>query len=140
MPAVSDIWFARPVTLPPGRARLATSGPDRIVYRREHDWDDRCRLLCREGCWGCHRDNDIDLEPDELGRGFCVALIAALCPAILNRKVATVDPSEFTEPLHKSGNPLVLDRRVGRTQESDGRRLARLLRARRERPRCRAAE
>jgi len=96
------------------------ASPDRIVYRREHDRDDRCRLLCREAWRGCRRNNDIDLEPDELGRVFCVALIAALCPAILNREVATVDPSEFAEPLHKSGNPLALDRRRG-AQEADGR-------------------
>jgi hypothetical protein len=96
-------------------------------------------LLCREGWRGCHRDNDIDLEPDELGRDFCGALIAALGPAILNREVATVDPSEFAEPLHKSGNPLALDRRRG-AQESDGRQLARLLCPRRERPRCRTTE
>jgi hypothetical protein len=86
-----------------------------------------------------HRDNDINLEPDEVGRGFRVALISALCPAILNREVATVDPTEFAEPLHKSGNPLVLDRRQG-AQESDGRQLARLLRARRKRPCRRAAQ
>ena len=89
------------------------AGPDRVRRRREHDRDDRCRLLCREGWRGCHRDNDIDLEPDELGRDFGVALIAALCPAILNREVATLDPTEFAQPLHKSGNPLALDRRRG---------------------------
>jgi hypothetical protein len=104
------------------------AGPDRVRHRREHDRNDRCRLLCREGWRGCHRDNDIDLEPDELGRDFCVTLIAALCPTILNREVATVDPSEFAKPLNKSGNPLALNRRVG-TQESDGRQFARLLRA-----------
>jgi hypothetical protein len=66
---------------------------------------DRCRLLRRKDWWGSRRDNDIDLEPDELGRDCCVALIAALCPAILNREVATVGPSEFAESLHKSRNP-----------------------------------
>src|SRR5262245_32514882 len=39
-----------------------------------------------------------DLEPDELGRDLCVALVAALCPSILDREVATVDPSEFAPP------------------------------------------
>src|SRR5262249_53462537 len=116
------------------------ASPDWVRYHREHDRDDRRRLLCREGCWGCHRDNHIDLAPDKLGRDFDEALSASLCPAILNRKVATVDPGEFTESLHKSGNPVALNRRVG-TQESDGRYFARLLRPHRERPRgCRAAE
>src|SRR5262249_47382698 len=110
-----------------------------IVCRREDDRDDRCRLRCRESWRGCRRHNYIHLESDELGRVFCVALAAALCPAILDRQVATVDPSEFAEPLNKSGNPVALNRRVG-TQEADGRQLARLLRGRRERPRNRAAE
>ena len=105
------------------------SGPDRVRRRHENDRNDRCRLLCREGCGGCHCDNDIDLEPDELGRDFCVALIAALCPAILNREVATVDPSEFAEPLNKSSNPLALNRRRRSAHEPNGRQLARLLRA-----------
>jgi hypothetical protein len=87
---------------------------------------------------GCHRNNDIDLEPNQLGRVFCVAFIAALCPAILNREVPTIDPAEFTQPLHKSGNSFALNRSVG-AQEPDGRQLSCLLRARRERPRGRRA-
>src|SRR5262249_28659299 len=51
-----------------------------------------------------------------------------------NGQVTTVDPTEFAEPQYESGNPLALNRRVGSTQESDGRQLALLLRARRERP------
>jgi hypothetical protein len=39
------------------------------------------RLLCGHGWRGCHRDNDIDLEPNELGRAFCIALIETLCLA-----------------------------------------------------------
>src|SRR5262249_1597734 len=114
------------------------ASPDRVRHHCEHDRDDRCRLLCCQGWRGCLRDNDIDLEPDELGRVFGVALIAALCPAILNGQVTTVDPTEFAEPQNKSGNPLAVNRRV---QESDGRQLARLLRLRRQRPcRRRAAE
>src|SRR5262245_25583582 len=44
------------------------------------------------------------------------------------------DPSEFAQPLHKSGDPMALDRRCARAQETDGRQLSRLLRSRRERP------
>src|SRR6202035_2981065 len=44
--------------------------------------DDRSRLFCRDDR-GTHRDNDIDLEADELGR-VGIALTAALCPAILD--------------------------------------------------------
>jgi hypothetical protein len=68
-----------------------------------------------------------------------VPLIPALCPAILNGQIATVDPTKFAKPMNKSGNPLALNRRRG-TQEPDGRQFARLLRARRERSRNRATE
>ena len=78
---------------------------NRVRRRREHDRDDRCRLLCRENGWGCLRDDDIDLEPDELGRDLGVALAASLRPAILDRDGATLDPAEFAQPLHKSGDP-----------------------------------
>ena len=85
------------------------------------------------------RDNDIDLEPDELGRDLGVALAASLRPAILDRDGAALDPAEFAQPLHKSGGPLAPGRRRGRAQEPDGRQLPRLLRARRERPSGRRA-
>ena len=90
------------------------------------------------GC-GSRRDNDIDLEPDELGRDLGEALAASLRPAILDRDGAALDPAEFAQPLHKSGGPLAPGRRRGRAQEPDGRQLCRLLRARRERPRRRRA-
>src|SRR5262249_49083214 len=38
-----------------------------VRCHRKDNRDERCRLLCREDCTS-HRDNDIDLEPDELGR------------------------------------------------------------------------
>ena len=78
------------------------ASPDRVRHHCEHDRDDRCCLLCCQGWRGCLRDNDIDLEPDELGGVFCVALIAALGPAILNGQVTTVDPTEFAEPKTKA--------------------------------------
>ncbi len=82
-------------------------------------------------------DNDIDLEPDKLGHDLGEALGATLCPAILDRDSATLDPAEFAQPLHKSGGPLALGRGSARAQEPDSRQLRRLLRARRERPRRR---
>src|SRR5262249_23650160 len=47
---------------------------------------------------------------------------------------------EFAQSLHKGGLALAIDRTGAGTQISDGRHLPRLLRARRERPRDRAAE
>src|SRR5262249_39840343 len=89
---------------------------------------------------GVMRENDIDLEPDQFGGNLSETPAAALRPANLNRDVATFHPTEFAQPLHECGEPLALDQGRGGAQESDGRQLARLLRARRERQRRRAAE
>src|SRR5206468_2542647 len=89
---------------------------------------------------GCIGNNDVDLKSDELGRDLGEALAAPLGPAILDRDGATLDPTELMQPLHKSGDPLAPGRRCGRAQEPDDRQLCRLLRARCERPRSRAAE
>src|SRR3981081_1365317 len=90
-------------------------------------------VACFAATTGCIRDDDIDLELDKLGRDFGEALAAALCPAILERGGAALDPSEFAQPLHKSGNPLALGRRRPRTKEPDGWQFRWLLRTRRER-------
>src|SRR5215470_15697745 len=59
----------------------------------------------------------------------------------LDRDSAPLDPTEFAQPLHETGNPLAGGRRRARTPEPDGRQFRLLLRARRKRPRsCRAAE
>src|SRR5262249_25169317 len=63
----------------------------------------------------------------------------SLRPTIFDRDGATFDPAEFSKPLHERGSPWARDRSGGRAQDSDGRQLWRL-RARRERPRRRAAE
>src|SRR5262245_65306224 len=81
-----------------------------------------------------HFDNDIDLDPDELGRDLGVALGATLRPAILDDDVATLDPPKFAQSLHESRNPWGRRRRRGRAQEPDDRQFRHLLRARRERP------
>src|SRR5262249_33742504 len=58
----------------------------------------------------------------------------------LARDGPTGDPAEFAQPLHESGDPLVLNRALRRAQEPNGRQLRRLLCAPRERPRDRAAK
>src|SRR5262249_3027806 len=96
------------------------------------DRNDRC---------GSPRDNDIHAPPDELGRDLCETLVASFPPAILDGDGSILDPAEFAQSLYKGGDALAIDQtRVG-PQEPDGRQLAGLLRARRERPRRpRAAE
>jgi hypothetical protein len=84
----------------------------------------------------CH--NNIDLEPDEFGRDLRQVLAAPLRPAILDRDIPTVDPTELAHSLHKSGHPKAHCRERGGSQEPNSRELP-LLRARRERPRSRSA-
>src|SRR5438093_741581 len=86
------------------------------------------------------RDNNIDVEPNELGCHFRIALAAPLRIPVLDRNIATFGPTEFAQALHKCSDPLTLSRRPGRAQVSDGRELGGLLRPRRERPRRSAAE
>src|SRR5262249_55415415 len=50
------------------------------------------------------------------------------------------DPTEFAQSLHKGSDPCALAYRRGAAKVSNGRHFARLLRARRKRPRHRAAE
>src|SRR5262249_46144716 len=118
------------------------TGANRVRCRREDYRDDRCCPLCRENYWGCICDNDIDFKSDELGSELGGPIAASLRPAILDDEVATLGPAEFAQPLQKSSDPTALG--CGhryRAQEPDGGQLARLLRARRERPRgCGAAE
>ena len=68
---------------------------DRIARRREHDRDHRSSLLCCEDRRGVMRENNIDLQPDELGRDLGETLTAPLCPTILDRDIATLKPNEF---------------------------------------------
>src|SRR6516165_1235136 len=109
------------------------------VPQYEDDRNDRCRLLCCDGCVSTG-DNDINLEQDELGGDLCKALAASVRPAILGRNGAPLGPPEFVKPLHKSGGPWSPGRGCRRAKIPDGRQLARLLCARRQRPRYRAAE
>jgi transposase len=84
----------------------------RVRHSREHDRDDRGRLFHCENRRS-RRDNDIDLEPDELGGDLRKTLEASLRPANLDRDGAALDPAEFAQPLHKSGEPLARGRRRG---------------------------
>src|SRR5262249_21587583 len=112
---------------------------DRVSFRKDN-WDDRCRLLCCENTYGSLGNDDIDLLPDKLGNDLGCALAASLCPPNLDRDGSSLDPAEFAQPLHESGDPLVLNRSRRWAQEPDSRQLRHLLRARREWPRHRAAE
>jgi hypothetical protein len=115
-------------------ARLRETGDeaaaDRVRYRHKDDWYDRGRLLSRDNDRGSRRDDDIDLEPDELDYDLGKALASPFRPAILDCDGSVLDPAKFAQPLHERGDPRVHCRRRGRPQEPDGRYFG-LLRARR---------
>src|SRR5262249_8020231 len=113
---------------------------DRVGRHCEDDRNDRrCLTCCEQRAPRC--DDDIDLEPDELGGDLGKAFAASLCPAILDRDGAALDPAEFAQSLDESGGVLTLRRRCHRAQKTNRRQFARLLRSRPERPHgCRAAE
>src|SRR5262249_14855729 len=83
--------------------------------------------------------NHVHLEADGLGQKFPRAPSVALRPSILNHDVATLGPAKFTQPLHKGRRILAKKRGRGSAEKADGRQLAWLLRAGRERPRHRRA-
>src|SRR5262245_18946025 len=111
----------------------------RVRHRREYDWDNRGRLFrCEDRRSRC--DNNIDLETDKLGGDLGETLEASLRPTNLDDDGTALDPSEFAQPLFKSGDPLARGGTRLPAQKPDGRQLARLLGPRRERPRRSAAE
>src|SRR5262249_5358668 len=114
--------------LPPGRARLATRPlptGSTAVAKTMGMLDVAC---CGEGWWGPRRDNDIDLEPDELGGALGSTLSASLRPTILDCDGAALGPAEFAQSLHKGGDPFASCRTRALAQEADGRQPVSLLR------------
>jgi hypothetical protein len=56
---------------------------------------------------GSPRDNDVDFEPDKLGRGFSEALVASLSLMIFNGNSSIFDPAEFA--VGSSGSVRLVD-------------------------------
>jgi hypothetical protein len=98
--------------VPPG-PRQARDEPSAYRVRRhcKHDRGGRRGLLCGQDIDGARGEDDIDLEPGELGGDLGGAFPAALRPTVFNRDAATFDPTELAQPLHKSGDQLALGRR-----------------------------
>src|SRR5262249_25709779 len=105
LPARSGDCIDRPVTLPPGRAKLATKPvpTGSLSTAKTIGMTDVARFAA--GC-DSPSDNDIDLESDELRRHLGEALATPLRPPIFDRHIATIDPTEIAQPLHKDNDPL----------------------------------
>src|SRR5262245_31767233 len=134
LPARSAAWDDRPVTLPPGRARLGTR-PVPIGSFAAANTIGTTDVTCFAASTAHSRRYDhIDLESDELSGNLAEALGTSLRPTILDRQGATLDPAEFAQSLNKGGDPCTPGGRRSRSKEPNDRHLRWLLRARRERP------
>jgi hypothetical protein len=87
---------------------------DRIRRCCEHDRSSRRHLPCRHNICRARRDDDFDLEADELFRDLDGTFRAPLRPAILDRNGATFDPAELVQSPHKRRGPLARDRSINR--------------------------
>src|SRR5258705_9948766 len=96
LPAASVCCSERPVALPPGRAKEATSpvptGSPTAANTISH------------GGRGRRRDDNIHLSPDELDRDFFGELSASLRPLIFDIDGLTLDPAQFAQALHEGRN------------------------------------
>ena len=75
--------------------------------RQETGW-----RRCRGGVLGGHRDwrprgdDDVDLEPDQLGREVGQPVESTLCKSILDGKILALNPPELAEPLPERLNEI----------------------------------
>ena len=137
--ATSTFAWVTPVTLPPGRLRLATRpSSNRVGAQFKDDRNGRGRRLCRQRRRSAGRGNHGHLTMNQISRHRRQPIILVLRPAIFDRDVAAFDVAGFAQPFEKSGQlPRVI---FGRSRiDKPNHRHRRLLRTRRQRPRCRRA-
>src|SRR5262249_49934013 len=115
---------------------------DRIDDLREHDRHGAGRLQQRHHDRDATSQNDVGCERNQFRRLFANALGIAHGPAIFDARVAAVGPTKLLQALRESGEPGLTFRIVGGQihEHADSPHALALLRARRERPRCGAAE
>src|SRR5262247_1168854 len=138
LPATSGDWSARPVTLPPGRAKLATM-PETTGSAATAKTIGMTVVACLAGSTA----PPVVTMTSTLSRTNSAAISGkrSLCPSAQRYSIADppLDPPKLAQSLHEGGNPLAEGRRRAHAKETDSRQLARLLRVRRERPRGRRA-
>ena len=99
----------------------------------------RRRLFCRGRRRASIRENNVHLEPHELGCELGKAIHSALAPSVFDRDITTFDPTERTQSLPERRDVLAVGRRHARAEKPDGGYPRSLLRACRKRPRRRRA-
>src|SRR5262249_20068280 len=111
---------------------------DRIGNRRHDNRNRRRGALGRLDAGRVGRNDDVDLQPNQLRRQIGQTIGTSLCRTKLEGEIAAFDVAEFAQSFAQ----LLAERfriRSRQDERSDPRRSA-LLRARRERPRSCAAE
>src|SRR5262249_1769233 len=117
LPARSAAWDDRPVTLPPGRARLGTRPVPTGSFAAPNTIGITDVTSLAASTPPSHRYDHIDLESDKLGGNLAKVLGTSLRPTILDRQGATLDPAEFAQSLNKGGSPRTPGRRRARSKE-----------------------
>src|SRR5262249_57074126 len=92
------------------------------------DRDRLRRSFGGKGAGRTRRHDDVDLEPDQLGRKLREAIFVPLRPAVLDGDALALDVAEIAESLAERLEDLWLQRRRGGAEVPDARQSPRLLR------------
>ena len=109
------------------RQACNVAGTERVGVAHEHDGNGRGRVLCRTGVDRARRHDDIDLEPNQLGREIRKPLWVAIRRAVLDHDVPPLDVSELTQPLAERAEVRGVRRLVHDLQHPDTVHLPQLL-------------
>ena len=106
--ALSACCRENPVTLPPGRERLATRPmPRGSTASAKTMGMDGCRLF-QFGGSASVRDDDVDFLLHEFGRELGDPLGLPLRPTVFESNGPTLNPAKFAQPLRESDSPRYL--------------------------------
>jgi hypothetical protein len=110
----------RPRDVPSGAGDARDDPGGDGIADRSHDDREGSRSLFRGESGRCaSRNNDVDLETDRLRDKRWVAIIATLCPSVLDHDVLALDVAEIAQFLAEGGNELGLERGRGGAEEHD---------------------
>src|SRR6516165_8547457 len=111
-----------------------------VCREREDNWDGRGYLLYNLSVLGRIGRDNVNPQPHQVCGDLGRTVAAAFRPAHVDLYVAVFDPAKFAEPRREGRDPHVGSRRRAGAEETNSREPRHLLRARRERPRRRAAK
>src|SRR5262249_22418036 len=144
LPLSSGAWRLNPVDVPAGPVEVRNqASSNRISARRHDDWDGLRNSFCRLDCRRALRHDDIQPQSSQLGSDRRKRVLFTLGKTVLDDDVLPFDPAVFLQSLAKCLQLTSHCRRarVARQQKANpANRRGRMLRARRERPRGRAAD